>query len=65
MRTMHREDVLIEIARTERELRARVLVKLSAQQLGEAWVDLVEPEVERRAHEVTLPLPLGTEPPES
>lgn len=65
MRIMHLEDVLIEMARTERELRARVLVKLASQQLGEAWVDLVEPEVERRANEVTLPLPLGTEPPES
>ena len=47
------EDIAIEMARTERELRERVIAKLAALQLGEAWIGLDdrrdEPEPGRRA----------------
>lgn len=41
------EDVIIEVARIEREARERVREKLAARQLGEAWVDLPVEEEER------------------
>jgi hypothetical protein len=34
------DDIVIEVARIEREARERVRAKLAAQQLGEAWRDL-------------------------
>lgn len=49
---MHYEDITIELARTERELYARVCAKIAARQLGEAWEGLddrrAEPEPGRR-----------------
>lgn len=42
------EDIILEIARTERELRVRVLQKIAAQQLGEAWVGLDDRRAEER-----------------
>lgn len=45
------EDVVIEVARIEREARERVREKLAARQLGEAWVDLpVKPEERNDAY---------------
>ena len=34
------DDIIIEVARIEREARERVRAKLAERQLGEAWVDL-------------------------
>jgi hypothetical protein len=34
------DDILLELARFEREARARVRQKIASQQLGEAWVGL-------------------------
>lgn len=42
------EDVIIEVARIEREARERVREKLAARQLGEAWVDLPVKSEERK-----------------
>lgn len=51
------DDITIEIARLERRAVERVRLKMAAQQLGEAWVDLIHPEIERRAGVVPLVLP--------
>lgn len=40
------EEIALEISRVERECFERVRSKIAAQQLGEAWVDLVHPHVE-------------------
>lgn len=37
---MYGDEVILEMARTDRELRARVLAKQQAQQLGEAFAGL-------------------------
>ncbi len=42
------EDILIEMARTEREARERVIARIAAQQLGEAWDGLTERRAEER-----------------
>lgn len=34
------EDVFLEVLRIEREARERVLQKIAARQLGEAWIGL-------------------------
>lgn len=36
------EEVALEMSRLERECMARVVAKIQSQQLGEAWVDLVD-----------------------
>lgn len=50
---MHYEDIILELARIEREAYARVRAKIAAQQLGEAWIGLddrrAEPEPGRRS----------------
>jgi len=36
------EDIVLEMARLERELRAKVARKLAERQLGLLWIDLVD-----------------------
>lgn len=50
------EDVTLEMARVEREALARVRLKLSAQQLGEAWIDLLHDQPQDRALVARQPL---------
>jgi hypothetical protein len=40
------EDIVLELARVEREALARVLAKIASRQLGEAWSDLKPQEAE-------------------
>jgi hypothetical protein len=48
---VHYEDIVIEMARTERELRARVIAKIAAQQLGELWIGLDDRRSEDRGQD--------------
>lgn len=41
------EEITLEMARMERQMLAAVRAKVASQQLGEAWVDLGHPDVER------------------
>lgn len=42
------EDIVLEVARIEREARAEVLRRIAARQLGEAWEGLDDRRVEPR-----------------
>ncbi len=39
---MSYEDIILELARFEREALHRIAAKMASQQLGEAWIDLVD-----------------------
>ncbi len=44
------DDITLELARIEREAYRRIQAKIAAQQLGEAWIGLVD---DREPHEGT------------
>lgn len=48
---MFGDEVILELARIEREARAKVLAKHAADQLGEAWIGLDT----RRVHPSPIP----------
>jgi len=51
------DDITLELARLQRAAYDNSRRRTAAQQLGEAWVDLIKSETDVRSREVALALP--------